>query len=180
MNVYLLDADVNNFQNLELENINDDELLEKFDGTPLSNYWKPLAVRILYLYDDEEDKSRPASDTPGLASHIPVFSERAVRSLNDLLRPYGEFLPLKCNQGKYFAFNVTCVIDALDEDKSDIVRFDTGRILDIKKYVFNMDKIGSIPIFKLQQIPLVRVFVTDGFARQIEAAGLTGFSLKLL
>ncbi len=178
MKVYILKADANNFQNLDMVNENDWEWSQKIDGSHLASYWKPLAVHV--LYDEDLDKYLPASDFPLLAFHIPIFSKRAAFTLGDMLAGHGELLPLLCREGEYYAYNVTCVLDALDEDGSNLVRFPDGRILDIKSYSFYPDKLGNCPIFKLPQTPLMDVFVTDEFKHKVEESKLTGFTFKLV
>jgi hypothetical protein len=46
-------------------------------------------------------------------------------------------------------FNVTTVLGSLDKEKLSIVYFDDGDILDIERYVFKKEIIGTAEIFKL-------------------------------
>ncbi len=96
--------------------------------------------------------------------------------LLDLLKPSGELLPLRYSVAEYLAYNVTRVIDALDEDSSSIVRFPTGRVMSISKYSFVPDLVGSSAIFKIPQLPKAHVFVTDEFARRVQESRLSGFT----
>jgi hypothetical protein len=80
----------------------------------------------------------------------------------------GELLPLECKEGDYFILNVTNVVDALDEEKSKIVRFPDGKkIMDIKDFVFMPSKLKNVDILKLPQQPLGQVFVTDKFVELV-------------
>lgn len=119
---------------------------------------------------------KPTSDFPTLGT-VPVFSERALDALLDLLVENGEILPLDCCGEKYFAYNTTRRLDALDEERSILVRFDTGRIMDVRAYEFFPERLGTAAVFRLPQLR-ARSFVTDAFARRIDDAGLTGFGLR--
>lgn len=176
MNVYILDADANRYQNLVLVDDDEwDELGEWFDGSPIGSAWRPVQVEVL-----REHKKRPPSDFPSLSPIIPVFSERAVESIGPLLKPHGEILPLDCREGVYYAFNTTCVIDALDQEQSQFERFRDGRVMDIKRHVFDADKIGISAIFLLPYLRRSRVYVTDLFVERVQEARLTGFDFRLV
>ena len=51
--------------------------------------------------------------------------------LEEFLKPNGELLPISCDGEKYFLFNATRVVDALDEPKCGLQLFDDGGIMDI-------------------------------------------------
>lgn len=118
------------------------------------------------------------SDFPSSGGIIPVFSQRAVEALADLLLAHGEILPLTCVEGAYFAYNVTRLIDALDLQRSDYHQFSSGVIFDISRHEFRPDRLRDAVIFKLPQMPGPGEFVTDVFVRRVEQARLQGFSLK--
>jgi hypothetical protein len=175
MNVYILKHDANRFQNLGCIGEDYIDWLQRFDGSSLASSWKPLTVEVIPEEDDP-----PASDFPALALHMPIFSKKATLALKETLDKHGELLPLLCKDGEYYAYNVTRVIDILNEDKSNLVRFPNGRILDIKDYSFNSAELGDCPIFKLPQTPLMDVFVTEAFKQKVEESGLTGFTFKFV
>ena len=66
----------------------------------------------------------PKGDYPFLVLGLPVFSRRAIEALGDLLEGNGEILPTTCEGDEIFFFNVTRVIDALDESDSEVIGFD--------------------------------------------------------
>ncbi len=74
-------------------------------------------------------------------------------------------------------YNVTCVLDALDEQGSKIVRFDDGGILTVEKYEFLRKVVAENEIFKLpgRSSP---VFVTDDFVERVRQSGLRGCRLN--
>ena len=48
------------------------------------------------------------------------------------------------------------------------------RIMEVEKYTFHRDHLGEINIFRLQQLGLSRLFVSDEYKRVVEANGLSG------
>ena len=176
MNVYSLCLDVDQYQSLELVNLDSDwEAMYKVDGTPIKT-WHPLEV-----FFDEEEAQLSAGDFPSLFGNIPVLSQRAVQVLQPLIAGDGELLPLECAEGQYFILNVTNVVDGLNEAASEIVRFPDGKkVLDIKQFVFVPAKVQNVNIFKLPQTPLGQVFVTDGFVEAVRDASLVGVNFVWL
>ena len=173
MNVYILDADGNRYQNLVFTSDKDWTILRQFDGRSLLSYWTAPTVEV--FRDDEFNRNLPPSDFPSLAPDVPVFSQRAVNALQELLRENGEILPLSCSEGEYYAFNVTTSVDALDESKSVVKRFkSSGRIMRILKYVFFGDRLSDATIFKIPQ-SRGNIFVTNRFRKIILDNQLLGF-----
>ena len=175
--VYRLRADANRYQGLVLEEGDWDFLWDKFDGNAIADTWRPLMVRV--FRDDGRSGGAP-SDFPSLAAAIPVFSPRAIESLGDMLAGSGEILALHCPEGTYVAFNVTRVVDALDEMRSELKRFDDGRIMRIVRHEFHQDSVADVDIFKLPQMPKSAVYVSDRFVERIREAHLVGFKPELV
>jgi hypothetical protein len=178
--VYILSANANNFQNLVFSSDADWEVTARFNGEePLAADWTPLSVAP--LMDDDLNVDLPVGDFPCLESHVPVFSVRAKKALEGLLTSSGELLPLICEDGdEYFAFNATRLVDCLDESASEISRFKSRRIMEIKKHVFKRNCLEGLSIFKLKQTPLLHVYVTDAFLLAVAEAGLKGFHFDLV
>ena len=180
MNVYSLFADGDNYQSLELVNEETDwEIIYKFNGNPLAAEWRPLRVKI--MDDEDTGDSLPPSDSPSLFTGAPVLSRRAAGILQPILEGKGELLPLEFDSHEYFVFNITSLVDALDEGASEIVRFPDGKkIMDIKRFVFIPSQLEGVDVFKLPQRPLGGVFVTDRFVQTVRQAGLVGFEFEWL
>jgi hypothetical protein len=148
----------------------------QFNGSHLSGTWVPLEVQLI-----AQDNHRKLlfGDYPLLSLHIPVFSQRAVTVLGPCLENYGELLPLSCQDGVFYAFNVTTMLDVLDVKNCVLNLFPgTSRILDVRKYAFYAEGIVGKEIFKVPQVPLMDVFTTDSFRSRIEASNLDGFIFK--
>jgi hypothetical protein len=175
MNVYILDADVNKYRGIYY--VNEEDVVEfnrRFDGSPMKRKW---TGREKFAF---VPRRLPKGDTPGLSSHIPVFNSKAVTVLGDLLKPSGELLPIICDEEKYFLFNVTRLVDALEEAKCELKLFSDGGIMDIVRYSFLEEKLMGVDIFKLPQRPLGWVYATDAFVDGVRATKLRGFKFRLV
>jgi len=179
MHVYSLDADSEKYQSLVLEREGDwAGLLDQFDGRPIGSNWQPVSVTI---FREEGRGDLPQSDFPNLGGIIPVFSERAVKALGSLLSENGELLPVRCEEGKYFAFNVTRVIDALDLKQSELEFFpNSNRIMFADRYVFKPERLHGATVFKIPQLPGGYTFNTDEFVARVKEARLVGFCFREL
>jgi hypothetical protein len=130
------------------------------------------------LTEDDEGIPRGYSDFPWYGSHVLILRSDAAEGLRDIMRPYGEFLPLKGGNGLEL-FNATTVLDALDEGRSEIIRFDDGDILNIERYVFHQEVIGNSLIFKLPY-RASNLYMQAGFIEQINGMGLYGIGFALV
>lgn len=178
MNIYLLKADANKYQNLILADEDNWNYFNSFDGKPLNYIRTDITVKVF----DEQGKSQnlPPSDFPTFASHVPVFSYKARTELFDLLQNNGQYVPLTCGHEVYYAYNVTDVADVLDKDNSEIKRFkNSGGIMDVAKYEF-IPKLMSnnIVIFKIPETVLMDVFVTDTFVKRVKSSRLLGMDFR--
>jgi rRNA maturation endonuclease Nob1 len=131
----------------------------------------------------EEDQARLLSDCPGLTSHIPVFSARAVEALDDLLASAGERIQLRCRNcdEAYVALNVTRVIAALDESAARVKRYSSsGRIMRILQYAFWEERLEGAGLFKIPETLLQDVYATQRVVKRVLDHGLQGFVFKLI
>ncbi|MDX8460557.1 imm11 family protein [Mesorhizobium humile] len=149
----------------------DNEYYEVFfglDGRSLEGWEPPVMRRV-------EEGERLYSDFPWLGEHAPLLRQPAVDALAAALRPYGELVALRGE--KVWLLNVTTVIDALDEARSQIVRFEDGDILAIERYAFDAESIGSSEVFKLP-MRASPVFVNEVFVDRVRKAGLRNVSFE--
>jgi len=175
MKVYTLRADVGKYRGLYYKNADDVvDFNRRFDGNPMKKNWRGQE-KFAFI-----PRRLPKGDTPGLSTHIPVFNSKAVKVLADLLQSNGEFLPITCDGKDFFVFNVTRVIDALDEANCELKLFSDGGIMDIVRYAFFYEKLAGVNIFKIPQAVLMDVFVTDPFVDRVKGAGLKGFEFRLV
>lgn len=140
----------------------------QFNGEPLSDGWQPFEV----WWDATSEGA--VGDFPGFPE--PVVSGRAVAALGDVLRRHGELLGLQAGAGEFFIYNVTNVVDCLDETASSGKRFSDGRFMWINRHAFDAAAIDGHEVFRIPQWRRgPNVYVTDAFCRRVEAADLRGF-----
>jgi hypothetical protein len=173
--IYQLRPDVDRFRWLTLVEEQEFNLLHDLPDGPTTGSWRPLAAEWIA---DDLNSGKPTSDFPTLGS-TPVFSQRAVDALIDVLVPHGELLPLRVPDGSFYIYNATHVIDALDEERSELVRFSSGRVMHVASYAFKTDVVQGEAIFKVPQLRGT-VFVSNGFSQRIREADLSGFALRPL
>lgn len=159
--------------------VNDDdfEVFLGFDGSPRRSVWTPVRVELISSHDGVTLRE---SDFPWLGSHVLVLSSRAVQAVGGLLSCDGELLPLACQEADLWVFNPTSVIDALDHDSSECVRFSSGRIMKMTRYVFHPELIGDAVAFKVPALLRGPTFVTDRFVAEVAASDLRGANYEKL
>jgi hypothetical protein len=174
MRVYLLRADSNHYESFIMRVGHLFEFARRFDGKPFKRSWKDVEIGL--------DPGRfPKGDTPSLIPGVPIFSGKAVKALQDVLEQNGELLPVIVGGEEYFLFNVTTVVDALDEPRSEVIRFNgSNKVLTISSYSFFGEKLASRIIFKIPQMLRGDVYVTEPFVKRVRSAGLKGFWFPLV
>ena len=120
------------------------KISSQINGVPRQDNWKPISMEIVH---EDQGRQLKESESPWLGPHALIFRPRAIAVLGSLLRDNGELLPLRCGEAEVKLFNATRVLDALDEAASSIVRFGTGRVMWIKRYVFRPEAIRDVDIF---------------------------------
>ena len=172
MKIWMLDCDVDKYENLCLDSLVLDEV-KSFDGREKINDWKPVKVKRMY--------DRQFSNTPGFLPHIPVFDKKAIYILGDLLKGNAEILPLDCENGDFYVINVTKVLDCVDYEESSYKTFSDGkRIMRFTKYVFDSGKVAEHHLFKIRDERLKRPFVSDEFRKRVLESELSGFIFRLV
>lgn len=151
---------------------------ECFDGTP-----RGTSVPGVEAVRGDERSDGPLPDFTDFALRpIPAFSERAIDALGELLSAHGEFVPIAVPEPmRYFAFNATTVVDALDEERSEISRFkSSGRIWKVDRHVLKQSVVDLPPIFKMPQTRVGQTYVNETFVADVERLRLKGFRFDLL
>lgn len=172
--VFYLGASAPGFCDLAPVNDADSQaLVAAFDGTSMLARWSPLEVEPIR---EHPELGTDLGDYARLGS-VPTFSARAVEVLGTLLTDHGELLPLRMAP-KYFAFNATTILDALDEARSSIVRFAGGKVMMINKFTFRPEPVRTAIVFKLPQLHRSKVFVTEIFVDLAMNAELRGFGCE--
>ncbi len=173
MQIYELSSDFNRYESFVLSDERDaGAMIDGFRGETMVDVWKPVSIE---LSAEDNSHEMPSSDFPLLHAVVPVFSRRAVEALRDLLEPNGELLPLASGEGEYFAFNITRIVDALDEANSKVKRFSSGRVMIVEQHEFLIERVVGLTVFKIPQLARSHEFVTDAFVERVNQRRLTGF-----
>jgi hypothetical protein len=135
----------------------------------LAASWVPLRVI---------GRVRPFNDCPGFLAG-PVFSQRAVDALRDILEPNGELLPLLTSVGSYFFYNCTTVADIIDFDRSKLVHLNKSTVSTIDHLELHEDRLAGLSIFRIRKYEN-SCCITDAVARRIREAKLDGIELRKL
>jgi hypothetical protein len=173
MKIWLLQEDVNNFEHLTLLNGSNEEWIsfgDMFKGGHLTDNWVPLKLKLI-----SHDGKLKRGDMPYLSPGKPIFTKNAIESLKEFLEGNAEILPINYDLQELFIINVTNRINAIDYEKSDIKYGDEKRILRVKKYFFDVEKVKNHHIFKVIDQLWGTVFVSDEFRNKVIESGLEGF-----
>jgi hypothetical protein len=151
------------------------EALSVLSG-PVGSAWQ--APQMSFIRQQEDGSPRRYSDCPWCLHSMLIVRDRALASLRPVLERYGEILPLRCDE-PVSLFNATTILDALDEERSAIVRFDDGDLLAIERHVFRPDVIGNSEIFKLP-VRASSIYLQEPVVRRIGELGLVGLAFDLV
>lgn len=164
----------------------DYDIFDDWDGSGSVTDWVPIEVRA----DDptnkvgrrrrHNSKYKPAKETDmfKLDPGTPVFSGRAWDLLRPLIGPHVQALPLICDEGEFWAINVTTTIpEVFDWARSDYCMFDhdPSRICILNRVVLKHRDSAWPPIFKLgPSVTGSWVFVSDQFRQAVDRLKLAG------
>ena len=137
--------------------------------------WAPFAMEI--VSEDEDGREWNSADAPWYGHHALILRPKAVLALSAFLKPYGQFLPLVCENANVTMFNVTRVIPALDEEASDVACFPDGSVLQIRRHVFRREVVDDVDLFKLTTRG-GSIYVSQRFVDLWNSHWLTGLMFK--
>ena len=109
----------------------------------------------------------------------------AIEKIRSVLGNF-ELLSLDCDFGDYWAINVLDVLDCIDYENAEFVRFskknenEIPRIMTFIKYAFHLEKLRNNHIFKVIDCPKAAIFVDDVFVKEVAKHNITGFKFKLV
>ena len=170
---YRITGDAENFANFILENFSLD-FAREFDGRSHKNDWIPLHFE---LTDPTDNRLIPELFT----DYFLVCSKRLGDKLKNLCGDVAEFLP--CTVGEdmleYYVVNIVSIKNNVDYDKSDFVRFPTGRIMLFNKISFTEEITDTM--FRIPDLQYAFFFCTDTIKTILEDMNATGacFSSEL-
>ena len=174
MRVYKLAADVEHFWSISpVDTEAYLKVIRLLDGEPIGDSWSPISFEMSQKGD--RGGALLKGDLFGFTPNIPVFSERSVEVLRDLVGGHAEVFPLYYNSEVLYVLNVYRH-DVLDEPRSKLERFkSSGRVKKVVWHEFKRSELDTNPIFRLPQLSNSPVYVTDRFVRRVQEAELRGF-----
>lgn len=141
--------------------------LRGFCGPAIGSSWVPLEVEVLPCIR--------SGDFPSLASHVPVFSQRALSVLAEMIRGDAEVLPLIEKSRRWYAINVFIAPGVLDSERAEVDRYEgSGRVHHIRRYAFHRHALEDHCLFKLAELPLSWPLVREPFKDLVERNRLEG------
>jgi hypothetical protein len=151
-------------------------LKRALDGSPKLSNWRPVPVQI--INKDEKGRKYRFADAPLTSGGLLVFRESVIEKLGPLLSKYGELLPLECAEAKLWLYNATLILEALNEEESEIDRFASGVISGIAWAVFREEAIGDADIFKLSIFRTGPTYFSQRFVDLWTKSGLKGMKFR--
>lgn len=151
-------------------------LVDQLDrpGVPLQETWTPFEVELVRR---EGRRTYERVDAPGLIGHqFLVVKESALARVAAELATYVELLPLVCPQEPLVLVNVTAWVDAVDEDASEVKRFESGRIMRVDRIAFRGEALPERGLFRVPQ-SRSQMFCTEPTAEVLRER-LTGVVLR--
>lgn len=175
MKIWELETDNNGYDALQRVDDDETDLPLFFEGNSIKDAWIPIKVKRM-----EPKKHAKLGDAIYFFT-CPVFSEKALQVLHPLIKKSVEKLELDFNEKKYYAINVTAVLDVIDYTASKYKTFRDGkRIMRFEKYAFrNCPELIQHDIFKIVDLKRGAVFVSDRFKRLVDQSNLDGFKFTL-
>ena len=177
MKIWKLRAEVDEFDNLFPVEEWSYEKMVSFDGRSHIKDWSPERVERM-----EPEKKLPLSDNPGFyIPDLPAFSKRAVNCLYPMIENYIELLPLKFDEGEFYAVNIVNILKkAVNYDISKMTYFsNSNKVMFFDEYAFNIDVVRDQPIFRVEE-DLGSLFVSEAFVNLVTENHLTGFCFDLV
>lgn len=174
MKIWDLQEDVNIYEHLTLVDGGTEkwnEFTDMFRGRHLSSNYQKLKLKLI-----EHGGKLKRGDMPYLSPGVPVFSVKAIDALKDYLNNNAEIMEVECDISDFKIINIINVISCLDHERSEIKYYpNSERIMRIKKYFFNKEKVAKEHIFKIIEQPRAIIFVSDDFRNRVIESGLEGF-----
>lgn len=148
-------------------------------GQPVSHSWKPMRVNLVDR--DEKGRRLEVVDCTSLGASDRALSGHAAAALRGYLESFGELLPLDCPGHTFFVYNPTCLLDALEEEASEVTYFPgTRRIMMVDRYMLRREALADAHVFKLSRDPCGFILLTERAVERLQASGCTGIQVELV
>lgn len=176
MNIYAVRTNNNIYQILDME-VNDfiDDFPDSItyrqahefssENIAMAEFWQTVKTGFAELEGSE-------NIVPDICKWIDatlLLSPKAYRLLGDLLKPYGEFLPVVVEDKTYYIFNCLTMADVVESETTE------------NNLVFDESLVGNKLVFKTPYQGYIDIFCSERLKDMIESSGLCGvqFDTKL-
>jgi len=139
-------------------------------NNPLIDSWE---VPDFKTYQELGEEKKPIADFMGGFGIGPAVSFKAMDILRNLLEKDVELLPIKTEVGPYFALHVK-LLDCLDRGQSKVRLARDGSIIDVDIYALYWEILKNVNIFRINEIGLSMLFVSDAFKNKCDENNLKG------
>jgi hypothetical protein len=171
-------APIDDFEDIGPVDIDDAKRFRALDGTPHRDRWTP--VRMELISQDAYGGAYQRADVPWMSDIVLFLRDEAIKTAGPILEQYGELLPVECDSADVLVFNAGQVLDVFDEERSEIRRFSSGKLMGIDTYIFNGDGIPERAAFKIPQQPRGPIFFTEAVVEELNALSLAGLAWHLV
>lgn len=133
----------------------------------------PTRRRVaMTLLTNEDGRQFRHAFLPWFASHTLVLRDEAIEVVGQVLRPHGELVELDCETARLSMFVAPTKAGFLDEEKSDLERFSSGRIMSLRRPVFRCEAIAGVLAFRLAEMPRGHLYLSESIVEAAKATGL--------
>lgn len=109
-----------------------------------------------------------------------MCTEKCLTKIHSVIENDVEILDTELDGKRVHVVNVTRLVDCLVESESDIIRFDHGGVMWIKRHVLRWNGLESVALFQLPQTVRSELFATEAFVEVVQRHNLAGLELEEL
>ena len=170
---WIIRADSDKYRSFNSIGRNENNEIEKVNcGYSLSENWFPENTAF---YTDEKGKENKKNIADFMRFQGIAINEKAKTILAPIISDSVEFLPIITQIDSYWLLNIS-VIDCLDQEKSQVKLYSSGRIMAVLKYAFYEERLPDTNIFVL---PVgIDVIITEKFKKVYDENKLTGLHFR--
>lgn len=152
------------------------------DKVSLKSIWTPIQLSSLAKNQKTKKKLIKMDFLAVTTFPSMIVSETAMKHLVNSYGKFLECLPVYVDDDKYYAVNVTCIVDALEISKAGILP-EENEINALEpcliRAAFKEDSIRGLPLFRLKTKNIHETYLSEDFVNEIGRSGLTGFGARL-
>jgi hypothetical protein len=177
---------IKNHRHLEILSDRDEFMRVAYDVTNFEHRmidsWKPIAIQW-----SQDLLKRKTVDIPPFWDNISIIPQHVVTKIGDLLEQNGELLPLESQDGDFYLYHVTNVLNNVLDIENSYVQWSSlnpSEMTDVYLYTFFKENLRDEMIFKM---PLYgtdrlqpRCFATNKFKSIVEQNKITGWQFDLI